>query len=179
MVVLISGAAAAAAAHIATVRSPGGLEYVIPTGSPVHFQKFGKYDSAYFTGSFYLTGHYTYGYVTENPEADATYGRIFLNFKISKQEARRLPYWKRDGSITQDIYIRNPDQFAKKVVGSKQISAIEHKQIQKVSGLITIKVNHLKVYVECDSQHTSVTFLSVKHRKSKRSSHAVAKFVPC
>lgn len=177
--IFISGVATAATPHKMPVRSPGGLEYVIPAGSPVHFRKFGRHDAAYYTGSFYLTGRYTYGYVTEDPEADATYGRIFLNFKISTQEAKKLPYWRRDGPIIRNIYIRNPRQFAKKVVGDKKISEIKQKQLQSVSGVITIYVNHLKTYVECDQQHTSVTFISIKHLKSKHGARTVAKFVPC
>lgn len=160
------------------IQAPEGVQYIVPASSPVRFDHLGKHGTAYFSGTLYLTGKYTYGYVTDNPEADATYGRLFLDFEISKKEAQMLPYWKTVGPI-RNVYIRNNAQFIRKVVGSRQLSKLKGNKIRKITGTITIKVDKLKVWVECDAPHVSVKFLSIKHSSGKHTASTLARYVPC
>ena len=167
LLLLASSAVAAATAPDRTVRVSDDVEYVIPAGSPVTYRRTGEFYTVYYNGELRLTGNYSYGYVTDDPQDDGTYGDLELSFTIVEQDARQLPYWSRDHP-PREIYIRNPDRFAQQVIGRTDIARLRAKEIKRVSGTATIHARNLQTTIDCDQQSTSVEFVFWQNVKNRR-----------
>ena len=162
---LFVACSAAASQPLQFVHVSKEVDYVVPADSPVKFQSIGKYDTVTYAGQFLLTGRYTYGFVPDNPE-EGVQNQLELTFTLSKHDAGKLPYWIRDRPI-REIDIRNPDQFARKVIGQENLARLKAKKILQVSGIATIEVRGLQTTIECDHQSTSVEFVA-RHRTEVR-----------
>jgi hypothetical protein len=155
------------------IRTSKEVEFVIPADSPVRYLRTGQYDVVHYSGQFVLSGRFSYGHYTDDPKEVDWYNERFLTFEISSEDAKRLPYWTRDGAI-RDIQIRNPDRFAAQIIGKTDLELLRTRKINHVSGRATILVKNVQTQVECDHQYTSVEFVSVsqlfEHRVATRAS---------
>ena len=154
--VATAAVAANAAGHL--IHADAGVTFVVPSQSPVRYERTGKYGVVHYAGRFPLTGNYVYGYVTENPEEDVHFGDLELTFTVSQSAAERLPYWT-DREPVREIAIRNSERFAKDVVGQKNIDLLRAHRIERVRGTATIVVDQFRTSVECDHQTSSARFV--------------------
>jgi hypothetical protein len=144
------------------IRVSDGLDFAVPSDSPVEFASLGQYDIALFNGRFKLSGTYHYGYTTDDPRADASYGVLDLYFIPDKAIARRLPYWAQRGGV-HEMRFRNESAFIKAVVPAAAVRRLEQRKTFSVSGRTSVVVESYQASVECDYATYSVLFVAVEH----------------
>lgn len=178
LLALSVGIAGAAQPSDTVIKVTDEISYVIPRGSPVRYERTGEFYTVEYKGNFPLTGHYSYGYVTDNPADDATYGELQLLFTVSPASAARLPYWQRDRPV-REIYIRNPDRFVQIVVGPYNLEKLRRREIKQINGVITIVVDKFETSIDCDHQTSSAEFVSVHGKPDRKVASVVAGGITC
>jgi hypothetical protein len=159
--VLAATTTLAAACEQGVVRMHDGSEYVVPAASPVHFVAEGEYGTARFEGTFVFSGTFHYGYVTDDPEADATYGLLVLWFVPDAATAKTLPYWKQRGAV-QAIGLRNDEAFVAAMIAPATRAALAQRKVLSVSGRATLEVRAYRAMIECDEPGYTVEFVSLR-----------------
>jgi len=138
---------ASPAAGDKVVRSPGGIEYVVPAGSPVGKATFATGDdiSATFAGKFVLSGTFHAG-------AD---GIAFL--KPDAGVAAHLPRWKESGA-PREIWFENGEAAVHAIMprggGGNSIASAADRHV-------VLDVDRYTIHIECDTASYYVRFLSV------------------
>ncbi len=150
------------AAEAPSVHVADGLDYAVPSKSPVQFASLGKFGVATFRGRFVMSGTYHYGYLTDDPRADATYGVLELYFLPDENVAAQLPYWVQRKPV-HEIRFRNDNAFVRAVITPETIEVLKKKQVFSVEGRTSIVVSDYQASVECDYPTYSVLFVSVEH----------------
>ncbi|HTT40449.1 MAG TPA: hypothetical protein VMH32_22575 [Burkholderiales bacterium] len=162
LVALILGLLAplVSAEELQLVQASGSLTYAVPKQSPVRFSSIGQYGVAYFEGRFLLKGTYHYGYLTDDPNADAAYGVLDLYFLPDKDISALLPYWHQHPPV-HEIRFQNAQQFVKAVVPARVLNQLQAKERFSVSGRAAVWVDSYRASVDCDYPTYSVRFVSV------------------
>ncbi len=142
------------------VKVDNQVVYEIPIGSPVGHGTVGEFGVVEYQGRFKVSGHYEYGYVTDDPDADASYGEKEFAFILDGPSASQLPYWTRDGRI-QELDFRNRDDFINAVIPKRELEKLSAHKITSVSGIATVWAEKLQTSVECDRQHNSAWFSAI------------------
>ena len=154
--VLNGGAAASERARIISV--PGGHDaVVVPPASPVKFASFGAVHAARFIGKFVLSGTYTYG---DEIGKDSSERNLALSFTPDPSDAAKLPYRKNYGRI-DTILITNKDEFIGAAIPRKKLAAVRMGRVPYATGRVAIWADTLEVHVECDTQYSTVRFISI------------------
>ena len=148
------------AEELQLVQASDSATYAVPKRSPVRFSSIGAYGVAYFEGRFLLRGTYHYGYLTDNPAADATYGVLDLYFLPDKEISALLPYWHQHPPV-HEIRFQNARQFVEAVIPTRVLNQLQAKERFSVSGRAAVWVDSYQASVECDYPTYSVRFVSV------------------
>jgi hypothetical protein len=143
-----------------TVHVSEGLDYLVPAGSPTTYASKGQYNVAYFKGRFKVSGTYHYGWLMNDPAANAADGDLDLYFIPDRDAADLLPYWAERGHV-HEMRFRNNDAFVRAVISPALVDRIQKKEIISVTGRATILVESYQISVECDYPTYSVAFSSV------------------
>ena len=98
------------AAEPRSVHVADGVDYVVPTGSPVLLASKGPHLLATFKGRFRISGTYHYGWLTDDPTATAADGDLDLYFLPNKADANLLPYWAPRGHV-HEIHFSKQRRF--------------------------------------------------------------------
>ena len=138
-----------------------GLDYAIPKGSPVKFVSLAQYGVANFQGRFVMSGSYHYGYITNDPSRDATFGQLELYFLPDTAIRKILPYWKERGAV-REMRFKNEHDFVTTVISTDDLTKLKEKKIFSVTGRAWIVVENYEASVECDYPTYAVTFVSIE-----------------
>lgn len=162
---LLAFVASAIAAESKKIEVEEGITFVVPADSHLGNWKIGEYGVVEFEGRVSVSGKYEYGYATDDPQDKDNYGEKYLSFVLDKQSVASLPYWSRDGQVVNELYLSNPDDFAKAVIPAKQLTNLDARRIRKITGSATIWIENYQVSVECDHQNNYAKFSSVVEKK--------------
>ncbi|WP_445145233.1 hypothetical protein [Dyella sp. Tek66A03] len=145
------------------VHAENGLDYSIPSSSPVKFLAVGEYGKVSFQGRFVMSGTYHYGYITNDPDADSDYGALELYFVPDRAIAARLPYWAQRGRV-HEIWFRNQEAFVRSVISSEVIEALKQRKTMSANGRASVVVERYQASVECDYPSYTVSFVALDER---------------
>jgi len=165
-------------AAIEKIHVTDSVDYAIPAGSPVKFASIGQYNVANFSGRFNLNGTYHYGYVTDNPEADAKYGTLFLFFVPDHDILVQLPYWDKQGKI-DDLEFANSKEFVAAVIPKDKLKQLQEKNLFSISGRASVLVEGYQISIECDHATSLVKFIKVNAAPSVLASHNLISPLGC
>ena len=154
--------ASVSAGPLEAVHVQEGLDFAIPKATPVQFASLEQYGVATFAGRFLMSGTFYYGYESDDPNADATYGLLELYFIPDKRLAAKLPYWSQRGHV-HEIRFLNERAFVNAVISQKSIKNLAEKKIRSLSGRASVLVEGYQASVECDYPTYSVTFVSAEN----------------
>jgi hypothetical protein len=157
---------------------PSGPVLSVPVGSPVRFDSFGQYGTAKFNARFEIQGAYHYGYLTHNPESDASYGALQLTFDPDLSYVAKLPFWQGFQKPTH-IEISNPGDFARALIAPGVTEKLRRKEIFSVSGRARIRVTDYKTWLECDYSHYSFRFVAVLQPRPVRLAQSLVRAYGC
>jgi hypothetical protein len=139
-----------------------GESMVIPNGSPVQFQGWGKNDVAHFRGRFILAGTYSYGceFCDDWPIKDDE-----LSLKVTPDPAlaSRLPHWKlRSGHNA--LFVDGSERLNRSIGTAAERRALKGGKLSDIHGRITILVDHFDAGIECDGATYSVHLVAILER---------------
>ncbi len=155
---LVLNGSAAATGKARIIPVPGGHDaIVVPSNSPVRFAAFKALNAARFEGRFILSGTYTYG---DEIGKDSSQRNLMLSFTPDPGNAARLPYRKNYGRI-DTVSIVNKDEFIRAAIPKKKLAAVRTGRVPYATGKIAMWADALEVYVECDTQYSTVHFISI------------------
>jgi hypothetical protein len=136
---------------------------VMPVGSPVKFQKLGKYGVAHYSGRFLLSGTFSYGCFVEC-EGRVSESQLELVVYPDPEVAARLPAVKNrygDMSYSNAIYIRRESRAMHAISTAEERIALRAGRLSEVRGRIAIIVDDFTVSGECDSVTNTARFVSL------------------
>jgi hypothetical protein len=148
----------------AIIPLPGldGEAIVVPHDSPVRFRGWGKEDTAHFSGSFVLSGTYSYGceFCDDWPIKE---DELSLKIVPDPALASRLPHWKiRSGDMA--IFLKQSEKLNRAIGSPGERRALRSGKLDDIHGRITILVDHFDAAIECDGATYLARFVSVVRR---------------
>jgi hypothetical protein len=136
-----------------------GEALIIPQNSPVQFRGFDKYGTARFSGSFVLTGTFTYGCEVDC-EGPVKESDLAVNLVPDPEVVARLPHWK---IYHQDvmIHISHGSDLARAIATRQQRVALRTGKLSELRGRVAIVVDEFATGIECDSVYYSARFVRI------------------
>jgi hypothetical protein len=142
----------AAPSHAGRAKSPAklvhvteGIDYALPHGSPLKFDKLEPdFLGAAFKGRITLSGAYYYGRLDTDPQNDM----IGLFFMPDAPFAKQLPYWRQDG-LVKEVIFQNSDAFIKAVIPATLADAVKRGKRASVRGRVTFVAEEFETVVSC------------------------------
>ncbi len=138
-----------------TIQAPhNGPIAIIPADSFVQFKKSNARNLEYFfVGRFVLTGTYSYG-------ANG-WGGFMASIVPDADVAAHLPSFANGVGGAREIFIKNPEVFAKAVIPKEQLAKLKKKGAPRATGRIVVWADNLYVMVQCGYPWYSARFISV------------------
>jgi hypothetical protein len=161
------------ASDLKKIHVENGLDYSIPTSSPVRSATIDRNRVAFFQGRFVMSGTYHYGYVSSDPN-----GELELYFIPDKASADRLPYWAERGHV-HEVWFTNQDVFVREVIPSVEVENLKNKRTLSVSGKVAVVVERYQASVECDNPDYAVSFVTASQRGRELASNALVEEYGC
>lgn len=160
-----------------------GVDYVVPGDSPVTFVALGDRSGgdggvATFKGRFVLEGAYEYGYVTDDPAKDATYGQLILQFVPDPAMQRRLPQWKQRGMV-DSVWFVNEKALVEAIIDPRTLAALRRGDTRSVRGHASVVVENLRLSIDCDKASYSAAFVSTERAHPAVASRDLADYKGC
>jgi hypothetical protein len=177
--ITLAAAAPAKACDPAEIHVGEGVDYVVPEDSPVRFVALEDAgNTASFSGRFVLEGDYEYGYVTDNPAADATYGQLILQFVPDPALQHRLPHWKQRGTV-DSVGFENEQALVEAIIDPATLATLRRGETRSVRGHASVVVEGLRLSIDCDQASYYATFVSMKQAHRPVASRDLADYSGC
>ena len=131
---------------------------VIPGDSPVRFQRFGKQDTAYFTGRFILTGQFRLE--CDFCEGSGTENDLELYIVPDPALAARLPHWRKYNDDNR-IFIKRKGTLVRSLGNRTERLEIAAGKRDDIHGRIAIMVDDFRLSIECDSASITARYVAM------------------
>jgi hypothetical protein len=131
---------------------------VIPRDSPVRFQRFGKEDTAYFTGKFILTGKFRLE--CDFCEGSGTESDLELYIVPDPGLAARLPHWKKYNDDNR-VFIKSKGKLVRSLGNTQERLEIAAGKRDDIHGRIAILVDDFRLSIECDSASLTARYVAI------------------